>query len=107
MTTASKRLENKVAIVTGAAQGIGRVYALALAAAGAKVCVSDITVPEETLAEINRAGGEASAVKADVSNQSSLDAMIEHTVTRFGRLDVLVNNAVRIAEDAGFCRHRI
>ena len=93
MTTALKRLENKVAIVTGAAQGIGRVYALALAAAGAKVCVSDIAVPEETLAEINRAGGEASAVKADVSSQLSLDAMVEHTVARFGRLDVLVNNA--------------
>ncbi|MGL5165050.1 MAG: SDR family NAD(P)-dependent oxidoreductase [Afipia sp.] len=93
MTTTSKRLENRVAIVTGAAQGIGRIYALALAAAGARVCVSDITVPEETLAEITKAGGEASAVKADVSDQASLDAMVAHTVSRFGRLDVLVNNA--------------
>ncbi len=93
MTTTSKRLENRVAIVTGAAQGIGRIYALALAAAGARVCVSDITVPEETLAEITKAGGEASAVKADVSDQVSLDAMVAHTVSRFGRLDVLVNNA--------------
>jgi NAD(P)-dependent dehydrogenase (short-subunit alcohol dehydrogenase family) len=91
--TKSGRLENKVAIVTGAAQGIGRAYALALAAAGAKVCVSDIGMPEETMAAIVNAGGEATAATADVSNQASLDAMVAHTVSRFGQLDILINNA--------------
>lgn len=93
MTKVSKRLENKVAVVTGAAQGIGRTYALALAVEGARVCVSDIVLPEETAAEIIKAGGEAIAVKADVSDRASLDAMVAQTVASYGRLDVLVNNA--------------
>lgn len=93
MMKKSSRLENKVAVVTGAAQGIGRTYALALAAAGAKVCVSDISLPEETVAEIARAGGTATATIADVSDQGSLEAMVAHTQRQFGRLDVLVNNA--------------
>jgi len=82
-----------VAIVTGAAQGIGRTYALALAEAGAKVCVSDIVIPDETVAAVVAAGGEASGIVADVSDQASLDAMVTHCMESFGRLDILVNNA--------------
>lgn len=94
MTTASiKRLQDKVAVVTGAAQGIGRTYALALAAAGARVCVSDIVMPEETVAEIKQQGGEAIGVIADVSNQESLNRMVEQGTAAFGKLDILVNNA--------------
>lgn len=89
----SKRLQGKVAIVTGAAQGIGRTYALALAEAGAKVCVSDIVIPDETVAAVVAAGGEASGIVADVSDQASLDAMVTHCMESFGRLDILVNNA--------------
>src|ERR1700740_3112495 len=90
---AAGRLEGKLAIVTGAAQGIGRTYALALAAAGAKVCVTDLSPPEDTAAAIARAGGVASAVKGDVSDRDSLQSMVSHVQERFGRLDILVNNA--------------
>lgn len=93
MTSARARLAGKVAIVTGAAQGIGRTYALALAEAGARVCVSDISRPAETLAEIERAAGQAIAVAADVSRSAALEAMVAATRTAFGRLDILVNNA--------------
>jgi NAD(P)-dependent dehydrogenase (short-subunit alcohol dehydrogenase family) len=89
----SSRLKDRVAIVTGAAQGIGQTYALALAAAGAKVCVSDISLPKETVAQITRAGGTATGVTADVSNQASLEAMVAHSEEKFGRVDILVNNA--------------
>lgn len=93
MTASIKRLQSKTAIVTGAAQGIGRTYALALAEAGARVCVSDIVMPADTVAEITSHGGEAIGVVADVSDQKSLDGMIERATTAFGKLNILVNNA--------------
>ncbi len=93
MTAPFKRLQGKVALVTGAAQGIGRTYALALAEAGARVCVSDIVMPNDTVAEIVSCGGESIGVIADVSDQKSLDAMITQTTNAFGKLDILVNNA--------------
>lgn len=95
--TVEKRLAGKVAIVTGAAQGIGRTYALGLAAAGAKVCVSDVSDPAETVRQIIKLGGEAIGTHADVTDQASLDAMVELTMSSFGRLDVLVNNAALFA----------
>jgi NAD(P)-dependent dehydrogenase (short-subunit alcohol dehydrogenase family) len=97
MLIKSSRLAGKVAIVTGAAQGIGRTYALALAAAGAKVCVSDVVDPVETVQQILQQGGEAVGVRADVTDQSTLDAMVALTLSSFGRLDVLVNNAALFA----------
>lgn len=88
-------LKNKVAIVTGARRGMGKAHALALAVAGAKVVVSDISQEECQLVvdEIKNAGGEALAVKCDVSKKEEVDAMIKKAIEAFGRIDILVNNA--------------
>ena len=90
------RFENKVAIVTGAAGGIGEAYARALAAEGASVVVADVDEAkgEATAASITEAGGgEAIFVRCDVSDPDSATAMAEATVARFGGIDHLVNNA--------------
>jgi 3-oxoacyl-[acyl-carrier protein] reductase len=89
------RLDGKVAIVTGAGQGIGRAYALRLAQEGARVAVAEIQAAkgEETADAIRAAGGEALALPTDVSDEASAEAMARATAERFGRIDVLVNNA--------------
>jgi NAD(P)-dependent dehydrogenase (short-subunit alcohol dehydrogenase family) len=89
------RLENKVAIVTGAGQGIGEAAAIKMAEEGAKVVVSDINEPTgNAVAErIRGAGGEAVFVAADVSKVDDVKALIASTKEAFGRLDVLHNNA--------------
>jgi 3-oxoacyl-[acyl-carrier protein] reductase len=88
-------LKDKVAVVTGASQGIGRDTALALAEAGAKVAAA--ARHEEKLAalvsEIRAAGGEAFAVKMDVADADQVKAGFKQVVDQFGRLDILVNNA--------------
>ena len=89
-------LKNKVAIVTGASRGIGQAAALALASKGAKVVVNYARsgdAAEATVAEIMAAGGEAVAVQADVSQAEQVDNLIKQTLDKFGRIDVLVNNA--------------
>src|SRR5246127_4640251 len=88
-------LKDKVAVVTGASQGIGRDTALALAQAGAKVAVAARS--EEKLAalvtEIEAAGGTALAVKMDVADADQVKAGFKQVIEKFGRLDILVNNA--------------
>ena len=91
-----KELEHRVALVTGAARNIGRAIALDLARGGAKVLVSaqtDEAGLDETVAAITDAGGTAYAMLADVTYEASVAAMVKTAIDRFGRLDILVNNA--------------
>lgn len=91
----SKRFENKVVVVTGAAQGIGEAYAKALGTEGACVVVADLNVEsgERVAKEIEAAGGRATFVRTDVSSHESAAAMVEATVAAYGGIDGLVNNA--------------
>ncbi|HEV7210731.1 MAG TPA: 3-oxoacyl-ACP reductase family protein [Blastococcus sp.] len=86
------KLDGKIAIVTGAGQGIGRAIAEKFAAEGATVVASDLneTTAKETAAAI---GGGALGIRADVTSRESVDAMVEQVRGQFGRIDVLVNNA--------------
>jgi 3-oxoacyl-[acyl-carrier protein] reductase len=88
------KLKDKVAIITGAGQGIGKEIALTFAKEGAKVVVTDITGKEEEVAEeIKKMGREAIAVKVDVSKMEDAKKMAEEALKAFGRIDILVNNA--------------
>jgi len=89
------RLTGKVAVITGAGSGMGRVAAQMFAAEGAKVVVAEFAADagEETVHQVVDAGGEASFVKTDVSREGDARAMVDHAVERFGRIDVLYNNA--------------
>ena len=92
----SQRLSDRVAIITGASRGIGRAVALALAAEGAKVVVnyaSSSDAAQQVVAAITDAGGSAIALQADVSKLEQVDALFNETLEKFGRVDVLVNNA--------------
>ncbi|OMP75501.1 MULTISPECIES: SDR family NAD(P)-dependent oxidoreductase [unclassified Chitinophaga] len=92
-----KKLENKVAVVTGASKGIGAAIAKHFAAAGAKVVVNYATSKEsadKVVKEITDNGGTAISVQADVSNETDVNRLFENTQKTFGTLDILVNNSV-------------
>jgi NAD(P)-dependent dehydrogenase (short-subunit alcohol dehydrogenase family) len=88
-----QELLGSVALVTGGAMGIGRAIASGLALAGARVVVADRADPAEAVAAIERAGGEALGVVADVTSESDLEATVSAATGRFGGVDILVNNA--------------
>jgi NAD(P)-dependent dehydrogenase (short-subunit alcohol dehydrogenase family) len=90
-----RALEGRVAIVTGAGQGMGEAFARTLAGAGARVAIAEIApgTGEAVAASIRDAGGEATAYRVDVRERADVQAMVDDLVDRYGRLDVLVNNA--------------
>jgi NAD(P)-dependent dehydrogenase (short-subunit alcohol dehydrogenase family) len=92
------RLEGRVAIVTGSGRGIGAGYAKALAAEGAKVAVTDILDTDNTVNIIRQAGGEAIGIRCDVTKPEQVKALVAETVSKFGKLDILVNNAAIFAD---------
>ena len=89
------RLRDKVTIITGAGSGMGRVAAMMFASEGARVVAADVSVEacESVVREVRAAGGEATAVVADVSKEADAKAMVDHAVATYGRLDALYNNA--------------
>lgn len=91
------RLDGRVAIVTGAAQGIGAAYAKRFAGEGAKVAICDVLDCTNVVNTITQSGGEAFGMEADVSDEAQVAALVAKTVDSFGRVDVMVPNAAIFA----------
>lgn len=91
------RLQGRVAVVTGSARGIGKVYALRLAFEGAKVVAADVLDPRATVRDIERNGGEALAMTTDVADEASVRSLVRKALETYGRIDILVNNAAVFA----------
>jgi NAD(P)-dependent dehydrogenase (short-subunit alcohol dehydrogenase family) len=87
------RLKDKVAVITGAARGIGAAFAVGFAKEGAKIVIGDIRDGAKTVAAVEKEGSQALYVKMDVRKQDQCDAMVKAAVDRFGAVDILVNNA--------------
>ncbi len=104
------RLTNRVAIITGAGQGIGRAAALIFAQEGARVAVVDVNAEtaQAVVEEIQASGGQALVATANVADRASVDAMVKQVLAEWGRIDILVNNAgilrdaqlIKMAEDS-------
>jgi NAD(P)-dependent dehydrogenase (short-subunit alcohol dehydrogenase family) len=92
------RLRDKVAIITGAAQGIGAAFAVGFAREGAKVVIADILEGKEVVGSIEKSGGEAISVKTDVTKQNECDALARAAFDQFGAINILVNNAAIFGE---------
>ena len=88
-------LDNKIAIITGAAQGLGKAIALALAAEGTIVVIADIDTEkaEQVLAEVNANHAKGMVIKTDVSCSEDVNRLVDKTIKEYGRIDILVNNA--------------
>jgi NAD(P)-dependent dehydrogenase (short-subunit alcohol dehydrogenase family) len=97
------RLENKVAIITGSASGIGQMAAETFAREGARVVVTDIAAPagEETVRRICSSGGQAIFVQADVAREGEVKDLIDAAIETFGQIDILYNNAGIMPDDDG------
>ena len=93
------RLDGQVAIVTGAAQGIGRGIALVLAEAGATIVIGDIQDASATVQEIRAASGQALSIISDISQPGDVESLVDLALTEYGSLDILVNNAAIDAPD--------
>jgi NAD(P)-dependent dehydrogenase (short-subunit alcohol dehydrogenase family) len=92
------RLKGKVSIVTGGARGLGKDYALRLSEEGSRIVIADILDASNAVNEIERKGGEAIALYTDVADEQSVKDMVRKAVERFGRIDILVNNAAIFAD---------
>ena len=90
-------LKGKVAVITGAAGGIGAAMASGYAKEGARVVIADIADGQEAVAAVKKQGGDALYVKTDVTSQADSDAMAKAAVDAFGGIDILVNNAAMYA----------
>ncbi len=96
------RLAGKVALITGASSGLGRVGAELFASQGAKVVIADVTDGDEAVDAITAAGGEATFVRTDVTDEGSIKAAVAHAMDTFGGLHVIYNNAgVMLSDDDG------
>ncbi|MCJ7655713.1 MAG: SDR family NAD(P)-dependent oxidoreductase, partial [Dehalococcoidia bacterium] len=91
----SPALEGKVAIITGAGRGIGRAFALRFAEEGAKLLLPDISLERaaDTVKEIKTKGGEAVAMKADISDENDTKKIADKVMQQYGKVDILINNA--------------
>lgn len=87
-----KRLNDKVAIVTGAAVGNGQAFCRRLAEEGARIMIADIADASEAMEGVQKIGGEIAAARVDVTNEDQVRKMVKKTIDKYGRVDILVNN---------------